>query len=146
MVKLCPTPHPPRRSGWQGQKTRQEPAPSSNWLETWHVFVAISCRAQSSPVTAQAMLKYQSTICQLCSAYGPVPALKYDKLFRQATARTKDHTLHWDILKEDLLVWCVTNPPFRTRQQTHPLPSSCMVLQLVPASPPTPICWKVSHD
>ena len=35
-------------------------------------------------------------------------------------ARAKDQTLHWDNLKKDLLVWCVTNPPFRARQQTTP--------------------------
>eukprot|EP00731_Ephydatia_muelleri_P034421 Em0059g6a len=45
------------------------------------------------------MLQYQSTICQLFSTFGPVAALKYDKLFRC----TKDQTLRWDNLKEGLL-------------------------------------------
>eukprot|EP00731_Ephydatia_muelleri_P016402 Em0009g826a len=47
----------------------------------------------------KAMLQYQSTICQLFSTFGPVAALKYDKLFRC----TKDQTLRWDNLKEGLL-------------------------------------------
>ena len=47
---------------------------------------------------------------------------RHDKLFRQAAARNKQQTLHWDTLKEDLLVWCVTNPPFRTRPQSHTNP------------------------
>eukprot|EP00731_Ephydatia_muelleri_P003031 Em0001g3031a len=48
----------------------------------------------------KAMLQYQSTICQLFSTFGPVAALKYDKLFRC----TKDQTLRWDNLKEGLLL------------------------------------------
>ena len=59
--------------------------------------------------TFPAMLQ---SICQLFPTFGPVAALKYDKLFRQAVARAKDQTIRWDNLKEDLLVWCATNPPF----------------------------------
>ena len=40
------------------------------------------------------------------------------KLFRQAAARNDQQALRWDVLKEDLLVWCVTNPALRTRQQS----------------------------
>ncbi|KAL5510800.1 hypothetical protein EMCRGX_G006402 [Ephydatia muelleri] len=109
-------------------KTQRLVSDLPSWLEAWNKFVAI--RVQTFPDTALAMLQYQSTICQLFSTFGPVAALKYDKLFRQAVARAKDQTLRWDNLKEDLLVWCVTNPPFRARQQTAPFPH-----QSAPAPP-----------
>ncbi|KAL5503298.1 hypothetical protein EMCRGX_G010225 [Ephydatia muelleri] len=34
----------------------------------------------------------------------------------------KLHNLGWEVLKEDMLVWCVTHQPFHARQQ--PVPSS----------------------
>ena len=39
--------------------------------------------------------------------------LEYDKLFRHAAGR--EHTLAWDELKEDILIWCMTQDyqPFR---------------------------------
>ncbi|KAL5484266.1 hypothetical protein EMCRGX_G020732 [Ephydatia muelleri] len=37
-------------------------------------------RAENTQI--KAMLQYQSTICQLFSTFGPIAALKYDKLFR----------------------------------------------------------------
>lgn len=86
-----------------------------SWLEAWNIFVAI--RVQIAPKTVLELVKYQSTICQLFLAYSAAAALKYDKLFRQAAARNKQQTLRWDAINEDLLVWCATNPPFRTRQQ-----------------------------
>ena len=107
-----------------------------SWLEPWNIFVAI--RVQAFPDTAQVMLQYQPTICQLFSTYGPVAALKYDKLFRQAAALTRDHTLHWDSLMENLLVWCVTNPPFRARLQTTPFPC--------PYAPASPGCTGASSS
>eukprot|EP00731_Ephydatia_muelleri_P033695 Em0035g32a len=64
----------------------------------------------------------QSIICQLFSVYSVAASLKYDKLFRQAAARDNQQALRWDVLKEDLLVWCVTNPALRTRQQQSSYP------------------------
>ena len=61
-------------------------------------------------------MKYQSITCQLFSVYSVATSLM-DKLFRQAAARNKQRTLRWDAEEEDLLVWCITNPPFWTRQQ-----------------------------
>ena len=75
----------------------------SSWLEAWNIYVAI--RVQIAPKTALEQIKYQSIICQLFSVHSTAAALKYDKLFRQAAARNKQQTLHWDALKEDLLVW-----------------------------------------
>ena len=72
-------------------KTQRLVSDLPSWLEAWTKFVAI--RVQTFPDTALAMLQYQSTICQLFSTFGPVAALKYNKLFRQAVARAKDQTL-----------------------------------------------------
>ena len=72
-------------------KTQRLVSDLPSWLEAWNKFVAI--RVQTFPDTALAMLQYQSTICQLFSTFGPVAALKYNKLFRQAVARAKDQTL-----------------------------------------------------
>ncbi|KAL5517618.1 hypothetical protein EMCRGX_G003200 [Ephydatia muelleri] len=75
------------------------------------------------PTSPKREARYQCIICQLFATYGPAAALKYDRHFRQAAAwLKKDHPLHWDALKDDLLVWCVTNPPIGARQQTTPFP------------------------
>ena len=87
-----------------------------SWLEAWNIFLAI--RVQMAPKTALQLVKYQTIVCQLFSAYPAASALKYDRLFREAAARSKS-TLQWDVLKEDILVWCVTRNPFRARQQVQ---------------------------
>ena len=129
----------PKRSvvagpGWQKANERSASAKSQisrPWLEAWNVFISI--RVQAALRMALAMVKHQTTICQLFSPYGPVAALKYDKLFRQAAARTKDHTLHWDRLKEDLLVWCVTTCPFGPG--SRPTPSLVKVPSFLSSCP-----------
>ena len=50
--------------------------------------------------------------------YPAASALKYDRLFREAAVRSKS-TLQWDVLKADILVWCVTRNPFCARQQVQ---------------------------
>ena len=87
-----------------------------SWLEAWNIFLAI--RIQTAPKTALQLVKYQTIVCQLFSAYPAASALKYDRLFREAAARNKSG-LQWDVLKEDILVWCVTRNPFRARQQVQ---------------------------
>ena len=87
-----------------------------SWLEAWNIFLAI--RVQTAPKTALQLVKYQTIVCQLFSAYPAASALKYDWLFREAVARSKS-TLQWDVLKEDILVWCVTCNSFRARQQVQ---------------------------
>ena len=128
----------PRRSvvagpGWQKQM-RQVPVPSLRFPDlVGGLDVFISIRVQAALGMALVMVKHQTTICQLFSPYGPVAALKYDKLFRQAAARTKDHTLHWDRLKEDLLVWCVTTCPFGPG--SRPTPSLVKVPSFLSSCP-----------
>eukprot|EP00731_Ephydatia_muelleri_P000990 Em0001g990a len=121
-------------------KTQRLVSELPSWLEAWNKFVAI--RVQTFPDTALAMLQYQSTICQLFSTFGPVAALKYDKLFRQAVARAKDQTVRWDNLKEDLLVWQASATLVPGRSAGRAYPSLIKVPQLlqevlVPATPPT---------
>ena len=96
--------------------TKRQVSDLSSWMEAWNIFAAT--RIQVAPQTALELVKYQNIIFQLFTAYSAAAALKYDKLFQQAVARDKLHTLRWDILKEDILVWCVTNTnhPFRARQ------------------------------
>ena len=76
---------------------------------------------QIAPQTALELVKYQHIFCQLFTAYPMAAALRYDKFFWQVTAMDKLHNLHWDVLKEDVLVWCVTHQPFHAWQQ--PVPS-----------------------
>ena len=87
-----------------------------SWFEAWNIFIAI--RIQIAPNTALELVKYQSIICQLFLVYSVAASLKYDKLFRQAAARENQQALRWDVLNEDLLIWCVTNPALRTRKQS----------------------------
>ena len=69
-------------------------------------------------------------------------------------ARDKLHMLCWDILKEDILVWCVTYQPFRAQQQpilnwpttttagTTPLPASPQQgVSTTQSEPPTLQIW-----
>ena len=114
---------PPLDDGQVGQAAkkgtnRRQVTDLSSWMEAWNIFAAT--RIQTAPQTALELVKYQNIICQLFAAYSTAAALKYDRLFRQAVARDKRHTLRWDILKEDTLVWCVTHQPFRARQQPAP--------------------------
>ena len=97
-------------------KDRRQVCDLGSWFEAWNISIAI--RIQIAPNTALELVKYQSIICQLISVYSVAASLKYDKLFRQTAARDNQKALHWDVLKEDLLVWCVTNPALRTRQQS----------------------------
>ena len=79
-------------------------------------------------------------MCQLFSAYPAASALKYDRLFREAAARSKSTTFHqWDVLKEDILVWCVTRNPFRARQQMQTTSST-------PRQGPAPAAGNASNQ
>ena len=100
----------PRREAKKG-KHRRQVSDLGSWLEAWHIFVAIRVQIPLE------LVNYQSIIYQLFSVYSVAASLKYDKLFRQAEAKNKQQTLRLDAVKEDLLVWCVRNLPFRTRQQ-----------------------------
>eukprot|EP00731_Ephydatia_muelleri_P036603 Em0288g2a len=100
-----------KRVGQAAKKgtTRRQVSDLSSWMEAWNIFAAT--RIQTAPQTALELHREKSNIiCQLFAAYSTTAALKYDKLFRQAVARDKLHTLCWDILKEDILVWCGHTP------------------------------------
>ena len=96
-------------------KTKRQVCDLQSWLEVWNIYLAI--RIQTAPKTALQLVKYQSIVCQLFSAYPAASALTYDRLIREAAARSKPTTFEWDVLKEDILVWCITRNPFCARQQ-----------------------------
>ena len=85
----------------------------ASWVEAWNIFLAI--RVQAFPHTALQMIKYQAIMCQLFSSYPVGVCIKYDSLFRQAVARDKARLIPWDQVKEDILVWCATRHPFRSK-------------------------------
>lgn len=82
-----------------------------SWLQAWNIYMLV--RIHTAPDTALDLAKYQTLMCHLFSSYPVAACLQYDKLFRHAAAR--DHTLPWDELKEDILIWCMTQDyqPFR---------------------------------
>ena len=87
--------------------TRWQVPDLSSWMHAWNTFAVT--RIQIAPQTTLELVKYQHIICQLFSAYPTAMALRYDKLFWPATVMDRLHNLLWDVLKEDVLVWCYTS-------------------------------------
>ena len=104
-----------RASGYKkGNKADRPPkrrvSDFQSWMEAWNTFLLIT--AHTSQDRCLELLKYQTLIGHLFSAYPTSVCLRYDQLFRRTTAR--DHSLQWDTFKEDLLVWCTTFRPLRS--------------------------------
>ena len=107
----------------KGSTSRQVSVLSS-WMEAWNILHS-DCA---------------------CSWAGEVPthhlpalrtrwrSLEVWQLFWQAAAMHKLHNLRWDVLKEDVLVWCVTHQPFHAWQQ--PVPSR-LTTTLAGTTPPS---------
>ena len=93
--------------------TRRQISVLSSWVEAWNILHSDCAQ------TAFELVKYQHIICQLFAPDGS--SLELLQLFWQAAAMHKLHNLRWDMLKEDVLVWCVTHQPFHAWQQ--PVPS-----------------------
>ena len=74
----------------KSRKTKRQVFDLHSWLEAWNSYLAI--RIQTAPKTALQLFKYQIIVCQLFSAYPAASALKYDRLFREAAARSKSTT------------------------------------------------------
>ena len=121
----------------KSRKTKRQVFDLQSWQEAWNIYLAI--RIQTAPKTTLQLVKYQTIVCQLFSAYPAASALKYDRLFREAAARSKSTTFQWDGLKEDILVWCVTRNPFRTRQQVQTTSST-------PRQGPAPAAGNASNQ
>ncbi|KAL5503589.1 hypothetical protein EMCRGX_G010562 [Ephydatia muelleri] len=68
--------------------------------------------------TALELVKYQHIICQL---FAPDGNLEVCKALLAGHSYAQAAYLGWEVLKEDMLVWCVTHQPFHARQQ--PVPS-----------------------
>ena len=121
----------------KSRKTKRQVCDLQSWLEAWNIYLAI--RIQTAPKPELQLVKYQTIVCQLFSAYPAASALKYDRLFREAVARSKSTTFQWDVLKEDILVWCVTRNPFRARQQMQTTSST-------PRQGPAPVAGYASNQ
>eukprot|EP00731_Ephydatia_muelleri_P028758 Em0020g402a len=118
-------------------KTKRQVCDLQRWLEAWNIYLAI--RIQTAPKTVLQLVKYQSIMCQLFSAYPAASALTYDRLLWEAVARSKPTTFEWDVLKEDILVWCITRNPFRARQQMQTTSST-------PRQGPAPTAGNASNQ
>ena len=121
----------------KSRKTKRQVCNLQSWLEAWNIYLAI--RIQTAPKPELQLVKYQTIVCQLFSAYPAASALKYDRLFQEAVARSKSTTFQWDVLKEDILVWCVTRNPFRARQQMQTTSST-------PRQGPAPVAGNASNQ
>ena len=66
------------------KKSRKTKRDLQSWLEAWNIYLAI--QIQTAPKTALQLVKYQTIVCQLLSAYPVASALKYDRLFCEAAA------------------------------------------------------------
>ena len=75
----------------KSRKAKRQVCDLQSWLEAWNIYLAI--RIQTAPKTTLQLVKYQTIVCQLFSAYPAASALKYDRLFREAAARSKSTTL-----------------------------------------------------
>ena len=74
------------------------------WLEAWNRYICVRLAYDLS--IAFELVKYQTIMVMLFTNHSPARFLEYDSLFRQGAAR--DPTLHWDIIKEDIYVWPIT--------------------------------------
>ena len=85
----------------------------ASWLEAWNRFIC--CHLSYYPATVLKMAKYQSNMTTLFTNHPPAHCLEYDCLFRQAASR--DTSIRWDVIKEDIYVWSVTkrSTAFRDR-------------------------------
>ena len=79
----------------------------ASWLEAWNRYLCVRLSAQ--PSLALELSTYQTTLAMLFSHYPAMACIRYDQLFRQATGR--DRSLRWDVVREDLHVWCFTRRP-----------------------------------
>ena len=93
--------------------TRQQVSVLSSWMEAWNILHSDCAQ------TALELVQYQHIIWQLFTPDGS--SLEVCLLFWQAAAMDELHNLRWDVLKEDVLMWCVTHQPFHAWQQ--PVPS-----------------------
>ena len=85
------------------KKSKRQVTDITSWLEAWNRYLV--CRIVHTPSMAVELAKYQAVVCLL---YPPAACIEYHRLFRQAAAR--DRSLLWDVPKEDIYVWALTQP------------------------------------
>ena len=85
------------------KKSKRQVTDITSWLEAWNHYLV--CRLAHTPSMAVELAKYQAVVF---ARYPPAACIEYDRLFRQAAAR--DRSLRWDVPKEDVSVWALTQP------------------------------------
>ena len=68
------------------------------------------------------LVKYQTIMMMLLANHSPARCLEYNSLFHQAAAC--DPTLRWDIIKEDIYVWAITQQRHNTSTSQFQLSTS----------------------
>ena len=90
----------------KSKKERRQVTDITSWLEAWNRYLV--CRIAYTPSMAVELAKYQTVMCLLFARYPPAACIEYDRLFRQAAAH--DRSMRWDVPKEDIYVWALTQP------------------------------------
>ena len=98
-----PAKHRPTGFGTSGQLPILPPG----WRRGTARYLCVRLYAQ--PSLALELSTYQTTLAMLFSHYPATACIRYDQLFWQATGR--DPSLRWDVVREDLHVWCFTRRP-----------------------------------
>ena len=105
---LLPLNTPPIMTQTIHKKSRKEKRQVTDiipWLEAWNRYLV--CRIANTPSMAVELTKYQAVMC-LFAHYPPAACIEYDRMLRQAAAC--DRSVRWDIPKEDIYVWALTQP------------------------------------
>ena len=97
----------------KSKKEKRQVTDLTSWLEAWNRYLV--CRIAHNPPMAVELAKYQAVTCLLFARYPPAACIEYDRLFRQSAAR--DRSMRWDVPKEDIYVWALTQPSSVDRGQ-----------------------------
>ena len=86
-------------------------------LEAWNRYLCVRLAYNRS--VALELVKYQTIVVMLFANHSSARCLEYDSLLRQAAARDP-----WDIIKEDIYVWAITqrhDPSISHSQSSNPV-------------------------
>ena len=127
-------------------KTKHRVTILSSWLEAWNRYLCT--RVAANPSMALELVKYQTMMVMFFKHHPAEVCIHYDKLFRQAAAQ--DRTLRWDLVKNDIYVWAVTQPSSRqpsASQRTQSFREKVPILARLgpPATPTASTPTRASH-
>ena len=93
-------PSTPKPSKGKAKQSKSHVVDLPSWLEAWNRYICVRVAYDCS--MALELVKYQTIMVMLFANNPPAHCLNYDSLFRQAASR--DPTLRWDTIKEDIYV------------------------------------------